>query len=152
WYDVYETRDGTFVAVGAIESKFYARLLEGLGLAGEALPDQHDRAGWPALRARFAAAIRTRTRDEWCERFEGSDACVAPVLTFGEATKHPHAIARRSYVDVDGLTQPAPAPRFSRTPGFVRGRPPERGEDARAALADWGFTSKEIEAMIAQAR
>ena len=127
WYDTYETRDGKYIAVGAIEPKFYAELLQRLGLAGEALPDQHDRAGWPALRERFAAVIRTRTRDEWSAAFDGSDACVAPVLTFPEALAHPHNVARRGHVSVGGIDQPAPAPRFSRTSGEVRARRRDEG-------------------------
>jgi alpha-methylacyl-CoA racemase len=145
WYDAYETGDGRFVAIGAIEPKFYAELLDRLGLAGEALPKQHDRAGWPVLRERFAQAFRSRTRDEWCRVFEGSDACFAPVLTFAEARGHPHIAGRRGYLDVGGVPQPAPAPRFGRTPGEVRRAPPERGALGREALADWGFSPAEIE-------
>jgi alpha-methylacyl-CoA racemase len=145
WYDSYETRDGRFVAIGAIEPKFYAELLERMGLAGEPLPPQLDRAGWPTLRKRFAEVFRARTRDEWCVAFEGSDACFAPVLTFAEARAHPHNVARRAYVMFGDVPQPAPAPRFSRTPGTVRRAPPERGEGGRAALADWGFPEAEIE-------
>ena len=145
WYDTYETRDGRFVAVGAIEAKFYAELLQRLGLAQESLPAQHDRAGWPALRARFAEVIRTKTRDEWAQAFAGSDACVAPVLSFAKAKAHPHNVARGAHVTVDGIDQPAPAPRFSRTPGAVRGPPPERAALGRDALADWGFPPEEIE-------
>ena len=147
WYDTYATSDGRYVAIGAIEPRFYAELLDRLGLAGEALPAQHDRAGWPALRQRFAEVFRTRSRDEWCRVFEGSDACFAPVLTFAEAPRHPHALAREAYVDAGGVTQPAPAPRFSRTPGAVRGAPPERGAGGRDALADWGFSAAEIDAL-----
>jgi alpha-methylacyl-CoA racemase len=145
WYDSYETNDGKFVAIGAIEPKFYAELLRRLGVAGEALSDQNDRAGWPRLRERFAAAFRTRTRDEWCAIFEGSDACFAPVLTFHEAAAHPHALARKAHVTIGDIRQPAPAPRFSRTPGVVRGAPPERGARGREALKDWGFGAEEIE-------
>jgi alpha-methylacyl-CoA racemase len=143
WYDCYETRDGRFVAIGAIEPKFYAALLTRLGLDEEPLPAQHDRAGWPELRQRFAAAFRLRTRDEWCKVFEGSDACFAPVLTFSEARAHPHNVARMGFVTVGGVTQPAPAPRFSRTPGGVRRAAPERGALGRDALADWGFSDAE---------
>jgi len=150
WYDTYETRDGRHVGIGAIEPRFYAELLERLGLAGEALPAQHDRAGWPRLRERFAGVFRTRTRDEWCRSFEGSDACFAPVLTFAEAALHPHALARNAHVAVGGVTQPAPAPRFSRTPGSVRGAPPERGAGGREALVDWGYTDREIDDLAAQ--
>src|SRR5450631_3044256 len=149
WYDTYETSDGQYIAIGAIEPKFYAALLERLGFADEKLPDQHDRAGWPALRARFAAAFATKTRDEWCRVFEGSDACFAPVLTFADAARHPHALARQGYVAVGNVTQPAPAPRLSRTPGRVRRAPPERGAQGREALVDWGFADVEI-ARLAQ--
>src|SRR5438067_4660348 len=144
WYDTYETKDEKFVAVGAIEPKFYRELLERLGLAGEALPDQNDRGRWPTLRERFATVFRTRTRDEWCAVFDGSDACFAPVLNFREAAHHPHALARSAHVAVGRVTQPAPAPRFSRTAGVLRGAPPERGAMGRQALADWGFSAEEV--------
>jgi alpha-methylacyl-CoA racemase len=144
WYDVYETRDGKYVSVGAIEAKFYAELLERLGLAGEALPKQNDRKGWPQLRARFAEVFRGRTRDEWCKAFEGSDACFAPVLSFSEARADAHNAARKSFVNVAGVDQPAPAPRFSRTPAAVPGAPPERGAGGRQALADWGFGEDDV--------
>jgi len=147
WYDVYATSDGRYVAIGAIEPKFYAELLDGLGLDGQTLPSQHDRAGWPELRRRFAEGFRGKTRDEWCRIFEGTDACVAPVLTFGEAREHPHNVARGGHVAIAGIAQPAPAPRHSRTPGAIRGAPPERGAQGRAALADWGFSPAEIEIM-----
>jgi len=150
WYDTYATRDGRHVAVGAIEPRFYDELLRRLGLAHEPLPAQHDRSGWPMLRARFAAAFAARTRDEWMREFADSDACVAPVLAFGEAVAHPHAVARGSYASVGGVTQPAPAPRFSRTPGAIGGPPPERGSGGRAALADWGFADDEIDALHGQ--
>jgi alpha-methylacyl-CoA racemase len=102
------------------------------------------------LRARFATEFRTRTRDEWSRIFDGSDACFAPVLTFSEAATHPHAIARNAHVAVGNMTQPAPAPRFSRTPGAVRSAPPERGALGREALAAWGFTTEEIGGLAAQ--
>jgi len=145
WYDVYETRDAKYVSIGAIEAKFYAELLSRLNLRTEDLPGQYERARWPEMREVFARAFRTKTRDEWCAIFEGSDACFAPVLSFSESRKHPHNAARESFVDVAGVAQPAPAPRFSRTPGAVRGAPPERGEGGRAALADWGFSATEVE-------
>ena len=149
WYGAYETSDGKFVAIGAIEPKFYAELLERLGLATEPLPAQRDRKGWPELRRRFAAVFRSKTRDEWCRVFEGSDACFAPVLSFSEARVHPHNVARGGYVTEGGIEQPAPAPRFSRTPGAVLRPPPERGALGREALADWGFTSAEMERLAA---
>jgi alpha-methylacyl-CoA racemase len=145
WYDCYATKDGRFVAVGAIEAKFYAVLIERLGLAGPDLPAQHDRARWPELRERLAAAFAGKTRDEWCAVFEGSDACVAPVLDFAEARAHPHHRARGRSVNIAGIDQPAPAPLFSRTPGSVQHGPPARGAMGREALADWGFEPAEIE-------
>ena len=144
WYDTYATRDQQYVAIGAIEPKFYAELLERLGLDGENLPDQNDRTGWPALRARFTAVFATKTRDEWCRVFEGSDACFAPVLTFAEAARHPHSVAREAHVGVSNVAQPAPAPRLSRTPGRVQRAPPERGARGHEALADWGFADADI--------
>ena len=144
WYDTYETKDGKHVSIGSIEVRFYADLLERLGIAGEDLPKQHDRAGWPKLRERFTAVFKSRTRDEWCSVFETSDACFAPVLTWSEAYRHPHNVARKSFVEVGGVTQPAPAPRFSRTPGEVRRKSPERGEGGAAALADWGFDAAAV--------
>lgn len=149
WYDVYETKDGKFMAVGAIEPKFYAELLERLGLAGERLPAQLDRGGWPQLRQRFAEIFRSRTRDEWAAAFAGSDACVAPVLTFSESRTHPHNASRSTFVDAGRVTQPAPAPRFSRTPGAIRSEPPERGTRGGEALADWGFSPEEVERLAA---
>ena len=147
WYETYATKDGKHVAIGSIEGRFYADLLERLGIAGEDLPKQHDRAGWPALRARYAAAFKSKTRDEWCAVFATSDACFAPVLTWSEAQQHPHNVARKSFVEVGGVKQPAPAPKFSRTPGEVRRKPPERGEGGGAALAYWGFDGAAIERM-----
>ena len=144
WYDTYETKDGKYVAIGAIEPKFYAELLKRMALASEALPKQIDRSGWPTLRERFATTFKTKTRDEWDAVFKDSDACFAPVLTFSEARHHPHMAARGTFADAGKVNQPAPAPRFSRTPGAVRGAPPERGEQGRVALADWGFSDAEI--------
>ena len=144
WYDTYATSDGKFVAIGAIEPKFYAELIERLGLAGEALPKQHDRAGWPLLRERFTAVFASRTRDEWCAIFDGSDACFAPVLGFTEARAHPHSVAREGSVRIGNIDQPASAPRFDRTPATVRHGPPERGAMGREALVDWGFDDDAI--------
>ena len=149
WYDAYETKDGKHVAIGAIETKFYAELLERLGLSAESLPAQYEAKRWPELRARFAGVFKSRTRDEWCAVFEGSDACFAPVLTFSEARRDRHNVARNNFVTVAGVEQPAPAPRYSRTPGGVRHAPPERGERGRAALEDWGFSAEEIGALSA---
>jgi len=145
WYDVYETRDGKYVAIGAIETKFYDELLSRLNLEGENLPGQYERARWSEMREIFRSTFKSRTRDEWCRVFEGSDACFAPVLTFSESRRHPHNAARGSHVEVGGVAQPAPAPRFSRTPGAVRRAPPERGEGGVEALRDWGFSADGIE-------
>jgi alpha-methylacyl-CoA racemase len=144
WYDTYETSDGKHFAVGAIEPKFYAELLHHLGLGGEALPPQLDRDGWPVLREKFAQAFAGKTRAQWESVFAGSDACAAPVLSFTEAAAHPHAKARGAHATVDGIVQPAPAPRFSRTPGEIRGGPPQRGGHGGDALRDWGFDDAAI--------
>lgn len=135
FYDTYATADGGFVAVGALEPAFYAALLDGLGLAGAGLPPQHDRDGWPVLRARFEAVFSSRTRAEWVSVFAGSDACVAPVLSPEEAPTHPHNRARNAFVEVGGVPQPAPAPRFARTPPGVPSSPAEAGIDE--ILAGW---------------
>jgi alpha-methylacyl-CoA racemase len=145
WYETYETKDAKFVAIGAIEPKFYKELLERLGLADAGLPAQQDRARWPELRAAFARTFAARTRDEWCAVFDGSDACFAPVLTFSEARAHPHALARAAFQKVGKIEQPAAAPRFGRTPGGTPRPPPERGALGRAALLDWGFDSAQID-------
>lgn len=147
FYEVYETADGRFFAVGAIEPQFYAELLKGLGLAGEELPDQMDRSQWPAMKERFAGIFRSRTRDEWCAVFEGTDACAAPVLSPWEAHQHPHNAARRTFVEVEGIVQPAPAPRFSRTPGEVSRPPSHPGADTDEALAAWGVDAAAVAAL-----
>jgi alpha-methylacyl-CoA racemase len=140
FYDTYECSDGRYIAVGAIEPQFYALLLDGLGLSDEPLPGQLDRAGWPTLRKRFADLFLTRTRDEWARHFVDVDACVSPVLTFGEAVSHPHLKSRGTFVDVAGVQQPAPAPRFSRTVPGVPSPPPKLDGDREAVLAEWGVT------------
>jgi alpha-methylacyl-CoA racemase len=147
FYDVYETADGRYVAVGAIEPQFFAALLEGLGIDPAGVPAQHDRSGWPALRERLAASFRTRTRDEWSGHFAGSDACVAPVLDPGEAPAHPHLRARRSFVEVGGVAVPGPAPRFGRTP---TGRPrpaPGPGEHTDEILGEAGYDAEAIQSL-----
>jgi alpha-methylacyl-CoA racemase len=143
FYDTYRTKDGKFVAVGAIEPQFYAALLEGLGLSGADLPDQHDEARWPELREHFTTAIRTKTRDEWEQHFSTLDACVAPALTPLEAPTHPHNVARGTFLEIRGVPQPAPAPRFGGTPTDPP-RAPEHPGDNEATLAAWGFTNTDI--------
>ncbi len=148
FYEVYECADGRWVAVGAIEPQFYAALLEGLGLAGDEDPaEQMDPSLWPAKKERFAAIFRTRTRDEWCAAFAGKDACVAPVLAPEEAPAHPHAVSRNAFLTVDGVPQPAPAPRFSETPEGVAGPPHHPGDDTDAVLAAAGYTAEELAAL-----
>jgi alpha-methylacyl-CoA racemase len=147
WYDVYRTKDGKWLSVGAIEQRFYAELVEKLGLANTGLPKQHDRKGWPILRERFTAAIASRTRDEWEKVFAGSDACVAPVLAMGEVEGHPHNVARGTFVRRDGVLQPGPAPRFSRTVPEMGAPAQPRGAGGEAALADWGFSAADIAAL-----
>jgi alpha-methylacyl-CoA racemase len=134
FYGTYECADGEYVALGAIEPQFYALLRRLAGLDDEDFAAQIDRTRWPRLREKVAAVIRTKTRAEWCALMEGSDACFAPVLAASEAPKHAHLAARGSFVEVDGVTQPAPAPRFSRTPSAIR-RP--RLETLEAAIAGW---------------
>jgi len=148
WYDTYETRDGRHVAVGAIEAKFYAELLARLGLDAALARTQHVRATWPALRAALAARFREKTRDEWSDVFAGADACVAPVLTFAESRAHPQVVARAGAIELGGFAQPAPAPRFARTPGAATRPPPERGSGGAEALAEWGFDAAEIARML----
>jgi alpha-methylacyl-CoA racemase len=147
FYDCYETQDGKYVSIGSIEPQFYRELLEKTGLAGEDLPHQMDRSGWPKLKERLAAVFKTKTRDQWCEIMEGSDVCFAPVLSLTEAPEHPHLRARGTFVDVDGAQQPGPAPRFSRTPGRIERLGPHPGEHTDAALEAWGFAGEEVSAL-----
>jgi alpha-methylacyl-CoA racemase len=144
YYHVYETKDGEHVAIGSIEPQFYALLLQHTGLAGESLPEQTDRAQWPAIQQRLARIFKTKTRAEWTAIMEETDICFAPVLRMSEALAHPHNRHRESFVEVDGIAQPAPAPRFLGTPTQIQ-RPPARiGEHTDAVLKDWGFSADEI--------
>jgi len=145
WYNTYETSDGQYVAVAAVEPKFYRELLEGMALDPDALPDQLDRAAWPELRQRFTAVFRSASRSEWEHRMAGRNACFSPVLTPQEAVAHPHMRARASYAEVAGVTHPAPAPRFSRTQAAIQSPPPAPGENTTDILERHGFTSAEIE-------
>jgi alpha-methylacyl-CoA racemase len=140
FYDTYETKDGRFVSIGAIEPQFYALLLDKAGLSDDqAFHAQMDRSQWPALSERLAAVIKTKTREEWCALMEGTDVCFAPVLSWDEAPHHPHNVARETFVEVAGVTQPNVAPRFSRTPSAIQSPPPKTGADTEAVLADWGI-------------
>ncbi|MCC5952456.1 MAG: CoA transferase [Acidimicrobiia bacterium] len=149
FYDTYETSDGRYVSIGSIEPQFYAELLRLCGLEGEELPHQHDRAAWGALKQRLADVFRSKTRDEWCEIMEGTDVCFAPVLSMAEAPMHPHNRERGTFVEVAGITQPAPAPRFSRTPGAVVSPPPHAGQHTDEALTEWGVAAERISGLRA---
>src|ERR1044071_2834478 len=142
WYNVYETKDGKYVSIGAIEERFYKEFLQRMQLAEGEFP-QHDRAKWPLHKAAFATAFKGKTRDEWVKVFEGSDACFAPVLSWSEAPRHPHNRARSAFASGKRVEQPAPAPRFSRTAPEIQRVPPERGEGGGQALADWGFDAEQ---------
>ncbi|MCC6197858.1 MAG: CoA transferase [Burkholderiales bacterium] len=143
WYSVYETKDGRYVALASNEPRFYKVTLERLGLADADLPDQHDRSRWPEMKALFARVFRTRTRDEWCEIMSGEEVCFAPVLSMGEAPEHPHLKARETFVELDGVVQPAPAPRFSRSRPAIQRGPARPGQHTDEALAEWGFGEAE---------
>jgi alpha-methylacyl-CoA racemase len=147
--EIYETKDGKWVSVLAIEPKFYAELLERLGLDPATLPHQYDREQWPAMKARFAAIFKTKTRDEWCEILEGTDACFGPVLSLREAPAHRHNVARGTFVEIDGVVQPAAAPRFSRTPSAIRCPPARAGEHTDEVLRETGLSAAEIAALRA---
>ncbi|NUT98088.1 MAG: CoA transferase [Saccharothrix sp.] len=144
FYDVYATADGKFVSIGALEEKFYADLLVLLGLSESDVPSRHDPAQWPALRARIAEAVATRTRDEWAALAEGSDACLAPVLAPDEAPAHPHNRSRGTFVEVGGLAQPGPAPRFDRTPAGTPTAPPSAGHHTDEVLGSLGLGDADI--------
>jgi alpha-methylacyl-CoA racemase len=149
FYNVYETSDGRYVTVGAGERQFYAQLLDQLGLDDELLRQQGDPSTWPAGKDQLAAVFKTRTLDEWCTVLEGTDSCFAPVLTLGEAANHPHNVERETFITVDGVVQPAPAPRFSRTPAPPAGPPAAAGEHTREVLSDWGFEQDRLESLLA---
>jgi alpha-methylacyl-CoA racemase len=148
FYGTYETADGRYISLGALEPKFFKLLAEALELDARFVPRQYERSLWPEMRAAIAAAVRRRSRDDWCALLEGSDACFAPVLTFAEAAQHAHAQARAAFVEVDGLRQPAPAPRFSRTPAGSPQAAPRQGQHSAAVLGEAGYSAAEIEALI----
>ena len=145
FYDVYQCKDDQWVSLGSIEPQFYALLLEKAGLDDPQFKLQMSRDDWPELKSKLAAVIRTKTRDEWTKLMEGSDVCFAPVMGLKEAATHPHNAARATFVSMDGVVQPAPAPRFSATPGAIQAPPPAIGADNEAALADWGFAASAIQ-------
>jgi alpha-methylacyl-CoA racemase len=147
FYDTYQCSDGKWVSIGSIEPQFYAILLEKTGITDPAFEAQNDRTAWPSLRAKLAAVIATKTQEEWTAIMGGTDVCFAPILTLDEAPAHPHNVARQTFVEIDGVIQPAPAPRFSDTPGAIQAPPPRIGADNETALADWGFSAGDIEAL-----
>jgi len=150
FYDVFECADGKYISLGSIEPQFYAELMRLTGLKGdEEFARQMDKSMWPHLKDRLEALFLTRTRDEWCALMEHTDVCFAPVLTMGEAAQHPHNVARGTFIEVAGVTQPRPAPRFSRTEPEVVSAPAHAGQHSRAVLADWGIAADRIDALVA---
>ncbi|HEX4893105.1 MAG TPA: CaiB/BaiF CoA-transferase family protein, partial [Hyphomicrobiaceae bacterium] len=147
-YGVYETSDGKHICIGSNEPQFYQEMLKTVGLANETLPAQTDKAHWPAMRQRLARIFKTKTRAEWTEIMEMKEICFAPVLSMSEAMQHKQNVARGTFVEVDGVPQPGPAPRFSRTPSSVGRGPAWAGQHSREVLADWGVPPGRIDALI----
>ncbi len=147
FYDTYETADNKFIAIGAIEPQFYELLLKLTEIDDPDFQNQLDFAQWPQLKEKLSAVFKTKTREAWCEIMEGSDVCFAPVLSMSEAPEHPHNKQRKTFVENDGVLQPAPAPRFSRTAAEIKSPPPIPGQDTEKVLADFGFTTQEIESL-----
>jgi alpha-methylacyl-CoA racemase len=150
FYDVFQCSDGTYISLGSIEPQFYAELLRLTGLEGDPeFARQMDKSLWPHLKDRLREIFLTKTRDEWCALMEHTDVCFAPVLTMGDAAQHPHNVARGTFIEVAGVTQPRPAPRFSRTEPVVVSAPAHAGQHSRAVLADWGIDPDRIDALVA---
>ena len=147
FYDTYACADGKFIAIAAIEPQFYQRLLTICGITDPAFQGQMDEQQWPELRLKFAVVFKTKTRAQWCALLAGTDACFAPVLDLDEAPAHPHNRARQTFLDIDGVIQPAPAPRFSRTTATIQGPPANCGEHGEAILRAWGFSDERIGAL-----
>jgi alpha-methylacyl-CoA racemase len=148
YYDTYQCKDGGWISLGPIEPQFYALMLEKTGVTAPEFLAQTDREAWPDLRAKLAAVIAEKTREQWCEILEATDVCFAPVLTLDEAPRHPHNLARQTFVELDGVIHPAPAPRFSATPGAIQFAPHRVGADNENALSDWGFSANDIAALM----
>ncbi len=145
WYDTYECADGGYVTVGSLEPKFYALLIKTLELEGDDdFASQYDKSKWASGKAKLNNMFKTKTRDEWCFLMEGTDICFAPVLNFDEAGAHPHNVARETFVEIDGIRQPAPAPRFSKTPSVIKSPPPIAGADSHIILSDLGYSPADI--------
>lgn len=149
FYDTYQCSDGKWISIGSIEPQFYALLLEKTGITDPEFQNQMDRSAWPSLQAKLSEVIKTKTQAQWCELMDATDVCFAPILDLDEAPKHAHNAARETFVTVEGVVQPAPAPRFSATPGQIQGPPPKIGAHNEAALADWGFSGDEIKQLQA---
>ena len=149
FYDVYETADGRYISIGSIEPQFYAELLRLTGLSDDAeFAKQMDQGSWGPLKARLTEVFKGKTRDEWCEIMEHTDVCFAPVLTMSEAYQHPHNVERGTFLDLDGVRQPAPAPRFSRTPGEIVRPPAHPGQHSREVLTEWGLDAGRIDELV----
>jgi alpha-methylacyl-CoA racemase len=144
FYDTYETADGKYVSIGSIESKFYALLVEKAELDPAVFGKPMDMKRWPDMKAQLADVMRTKTRDEWCALMEGTDVCFAPVLSLGEAPQHPHNVHRGTFVELDGVVQPAPAPRFSGTPASVQRPPSHAGQHTDEVLTEWGLDADRV--------
>jgi alpha-methylacyl-CoA racemase len=142
FYDTYECADGKLLAIGAIEPQFHEVLTKGLGLSEDDFTKRMDRKAWPEHSKKIAGVVKTKTRDEWMKVFDGTDACVAPVLSMEEAPKHPHNAERQTFRTVDGIVQPGPAPRFSRTAGAINGPPAKAGQHSAEVLKDWGIDAE----------
>jgi len=147
FYDTYQCADGKWISIGSIEPQFYALLLEKTGITDPEFANQMDRSAWPSLKAKLQDVLRTKTQAEWCAIMDATDICFAPVLDLEEAPKHAHNVARETFVTLEGVVQPAPAPRFSATPGAIQGPPPKIGAHNDEALTDWGFTAAEVAAL-----
>lgn len=148
FYDSYECSDGNYISLGSIEPQFYAELLEKLGLSDDPeFKKQMDKSRWPALKDRLAAQFKTKTREQWCAIMENTDICFAPVLNLKESLKHPHNVHRKTFVEIDGVPQPAPAPRFNRTVSKIQGPAPVIGQHTESALLDWGLPAAELDAL-----
>ena len=147
FYDTYQCSDGKWISIGSIEPQFYALLLEKTGISDPDFKSQMDRSLWPTLHDRLARILASKTRDDWCEIMEATDVCFAPVLTLDEAPHHKHNAARQTFVEVEGVMQPAPAPRFSATPGAIAGPPPAIGADTARVLSEWGFSAANIDSL-----
>lgn len=147
FYDTYQCADGKWISIGSIEPQFYALLLEKTGITDPEFANQMDRSAWPSLKAKLAEVLKGKTQAEWCAIMDATDICFAPVLDLEEAPKHAHNVARETFVTIEGVVQPAPAPRFSATPGAIQGPPPKIGAHNDEALSQWGFSASEIEAL-----